>query len=304
METVLKQKAASSWPVSSSLFSVSDSYKWCARHKWNHVYWTEWLTGAMMGSSSTSYSNFWVMGRFISFGHSYPPFPFASRISPGHPDPALLDQGKSGSTRTFKRLLQEAKQWIKDSMGDLIASLGFQPLASILSADFLLEVVTANYLQLLLSLLGQPDMLTLGVWLINGIYGVIDKLLWKSKIREIWASCEGYPKRNPSIHICFVQKQPIVGLCAPPKSPKGKIISITKSNNQGMRILEGEIESHSEACILEESQPFPFGSPRATTVTLEWDWNKTGQEIQLRYLGRATFRLEKWQVCVLKIRGS
>lgn len=137
-------------------------------------------------------------------------------------------------------------------MGDLIASLGFQPLASILSADFLLEAVTTNYLQLLLSLLGQPDMLTLGVWLINGIYGVIDQLLWKSKIREIWASCDGTLRGIPVyIYLCFVQKQPIVGLCAPQKSPKGKMISIIKSNNHGIRILEGEIESHSEACISE-----------------------------------------------------
>lgn len=165
--------------------------------------------GAMMGSSSTSYSNFWVMGRFISFGHSYPPFPFASRISPGHPDPALLDQGKSGSTRTFKRLLQEANQWIKDSVGDLIASLGFQPLAGLLSADFLLGVVTANYLQLLLSLLGQPDTLTLRVWLTSGIYGNQRSGKYGHQVR-------GYPKRNPSIHICLSQSSQLQN-CVPPK---------------------------------------------------------------------------------------
>jgi hypothetical protein len=136
-------------------------------HKWNHVYWTEWLTEGMMGSSSTSYSKFGVMGHFISSGDSSPPSPCASRISPGHPDLDLLDQGKSGSILTFKGLLQEANEWIKDSTGDLIASLGFQPLATLHSSDFFLEVVAANYFQLLLSLLGQPVVLTLGVWLTN-----------------------------------------------------------------------------------------------------------------------------------------
>lgn len=157
-------------------------------HKWNHVYWTEWLTEGMMGSSSTSYSYFGVTGRIISSGNSSPPSPCASRMSPEHPDRALLDQGKLGSILTYKSLLQEANQCIKDSTGDLIASLGFQPRAALHSSDFFLEVVAANYFQLSRSWICSP-------WEFGwptSIDRAMDQLLWKSKIREIWTSWEGH----------------------------------------------------------------------------------------------------------------
>lgn len=102
-------------------------------------------------------------------------------------------------------------------MGDLIASLGFQPLAGILSSDFLLEVVTANYLQLLLSLLGQPDMLTLGVWLTNGIYGNQRSGKYGHHVR---GTLRGIP-----VYICILSKSSQLQDCVPQKEPQ-------RENNQ------------------------------------------------------------------------
>lgn len=49
----------------------------------------------MMGNWSANYSNFGVIGQFLSSGSlGYSASPFAPRISPGHPSSALLHQGK------------------------------------------------------------------------------------------------------------------------------------------------------------------------------------------------------------------